>query len=91
MMEREEADEVNLNKKEVVDIVKESPQKQKVISVPEIVPSPDKNTAASKKENFVPKEKYNEMTLLLEETIKRVEELESMHDDMKNKMLGTHN
>ena len=87
MMEREEADKVNLNKKEVVDIVKESPQKQKVVSVPEIVPSPDKNTAASKKENFVPKEKYNEMTLLLEETIKRVEELESMHDDMKNKML----
>ena len=29
MMEREEADKVNLNKKEVVDIVKESPQKQK--------------------------------------------------------------
>ena len=39
-----------------------------------------------KEDSVVPKAKYDEMNLLLEETIKRVEELEGLQDNLKQSM-----
>ena len=52
------------------------------------IPQPSKATPPSIKneDSVVPKARYDEMNVLLEETIKRVEELEGLQDNLKQSM-----